>query len=105
MKIPPPLEIKNDKLSGLTVTWPDGAVQNLSAEKLRRQCPCAVCRAERAQDAGRPSSLRIVESSADEQTRLVQIRPVGTYAIALRWGDGHDTGIYSFEYLRSLGSS
>jgi DUF971 family protein len=32
----------------------------------------------------------------------VGIGGVGNYAIELRWQDGHSTGIYSFEYLRSL---
>lgn len=27
---------------------------------------------------------------------------IGNYAIGLRWGDGHDTGIYPFDYLRKI---
>ena len=30
------------------------------------------------------------------------IEPVGNYAIGFRWSDGHVTGIYTFDYLRSL---
>jgi DUF971 family protein len=31
-----------------------------------------------------------------------EIKPVGRYAMAIRWSDGHATGIYSHEYLRSI---
>ena len=34
---------------------------------------------------------------------LVKVVPVGGYALQPRWADGHDTGIYSFEYLARLG--
>jgi len=33
------------------------------------------------------------------------ITSVGTYAITITWNDGHGSGIYSFEHLRSLGDS
>ena len=102
MTIRAPLEVRKSESGGLQITWPDGLVQNLSAGDIRRQCPCATCREERGQATTARSSLQIIDSSIDEQTRLVQIRPVGGYAISLRWGDGHDTGIYSFEFLRKL---
>jgi DUF971 family protein len=34
--------------------------------------------------------------------KLMEIRPVGNYAIEFRWEDGHSTGIYAYDYLRSL---
>ena len=34
---------------------------------------------------------------------IVSVEPVGTYAIQPRFSDGHDTGLYSWEYLYHLG--
>jgi DUF971 family protein len=42
---------------------------------------------------------------APEDVRPVRVSPVGRYAIQITWTDGHDSGIYSFEYLRDLGAS
>lgn len=42
-------------------------------------------------------------SLSDLALDLLEITPVGHYALAFRWGDGHSTGIYSFEYLWSMG--
>jgi DUF971 family protein len=35
-------------------------------------------------------------------TRLVTVKPTGSYAITIVWDDGHDYGIYNWHYLRSL---
>ena len=37
-----------------------------------------------------------------DSVRPLRIDPVGRYAIKITWTDGHDTGIYSFDHLRSL---
>ncbi len=44
----------------------------------------------------------VVEATLDQELTLQEIWGVGQYAIGLRWGDGHDSGIYTFEYLREL---
>jgi ATP-binding protein involved in chromosome partitioning len=103
-----PREIKRRGTDGLDITWSDGEVQGLSSTTLRQLCPCAECKEKRGDSShAKPLSpkkraLRIVESSIDEELRLTQVWAVGNYAIGMRWGDGHDSGIYTFEYLRSL---
>lgn len=94
---------------GLEVTWSDGSVATISAGDLRRACPCASCREQRGEGqhdkplgTGTKSRLAIVEHSAQESLSLESVRAVGSYAIGLRWADGHDTGIYSFELLEDL---
>ncbi|MFH1681569.1 MAG: DUF971 domain-containing protein, partial [Candidatus Eisenbacteria bacterium] len=63
---------------------------------LRRACPCASCVDE-------SSGKRTLDPlSVLDTVRPVRIEPVGRYAIRILWSDHHDTGIYSFEYLRSL---
>jgi len=36
----------------------------------------------------------------EEQTTLKEVFPVGRYGLTPSWGDGHDTGIYTFKMLR-----
>ena len=108
-----PLEIRRAGSRGLTITWSNGHTQELSSELLRRSCPCASCREARGDEShsrpltgerapGKKRSLIIVENTLEEQLDLSAIWGVGQYAIGIRWADGHDSGIYTFEYLRSL---
>jgi DUF971 family protein len=71
----------------LLLEWPDGHQTVLSAEFLRRECPCAACR-------GRPAG------SPPPPGRLIRSEPVGRYALQLAWSDGHSTGIYPYRFLR-----
>ena len=104
-----PIEIRRVPGSGLQITWEDGAREELSAEALRKNCPCANCRDARGEDAHatpldkpKKRSLAIVTSTLAEETTLTEIWAVGNYALGVRWADGHATGIYSFPYLKSL---
>jgi len=104
-----PSEIRRNGSTALVITWTDGVVSNISSENLRRQCPCAECREKRGDDThakpltGKKRSLAIVESSLEQELELQEIWAVGQYAIGMRWADGHDSGIYTFEFLRELG--
>lgn len=103
-----PREIKRNGTAGLTIKWSDNLISELTSEALRRNCPCAECREKRGDDThakpltGKKRSLMIVESSLEQELQLEQIWAIGQYAIGIRWGDGHDSGIYSFEFLRQL---
>lgn len=83
----------------LIVDWKDGGHREYSLGELRGQCPCATCRAERAEQDGNP--LRILKSDP-RQIRVTHAELVGNYGIRFRWSDGHDTGIFDFRLLRSL---
>ena len=84
----------------LAIKWPDGAESFLPLEQLRRACPCAGCNGE-TDILGNvyKSPAKPLTPSAFELTRVT---PVGGYAIQPQWADGHNTGIYSFDYLRRL---
>ena len=105
-----PTEIKRLEAEGLSITWSDGRVDMLANSKLRLNCPCAVCLAargdtshERPIGSGKPrSALNVIQSSVEEETRLVKIWSLGNYALGMQWADGHNTGIYRFTYLREL---
>jgi DUF971 family protein len=87
----------------LAIKWEDGSESFISLEKLRRACPCAGCKGE-ADIMG--NLYKGPEQSLNEQAfRLRGLAQVGTYAIQPTWGDGHATGIYSFEYLKQISQS
>jgi DUF971 family protein len=75
------------------ITWADDVTSAIPHEVLRGYCPCATCQ-------GHSGSVSYVPHGNLE---LRTIERVGNYALSLGWGDGHDSGIYSFEYLRHLG--
>jgi len=92
-----PTSIKKDGPENILITWADGHESRYSFKFLREACPCAACKGEsvllHTYEAPR------VESSAPGRYELVGVQQVGSYAMQLRWGDGHDTGIFSWEYL------
>lgn len=85
----------------LRVEWGDGAVQLIAFEALRKGCPCAVCKGE----MGRPGRFDVRPDLSPGEDELADIALIGNYGLGARWGDGHDTGIYTFEYLRELGDA
>lgn len=76
------------------LTWADGHVSPLPHEILRGYCPCAGCQ-------GHEGPLSFI-APGPHQLEIERIEPVGNYALSLVWFDGHQTGIYSYPYLRSL---
>jgi DUF971 family protein len=82
------------------LTWADGVSSIYPLDYLRQICPCAVCSAQRRND----DPLRVLQP--DQIVTTAELRPerpvemVGNYALQFFWADGHNLGIYSFEYLR-----
>jgi DUF971 family protein len=88
--------------SELALRWSDGAETYIPLELLRKRCPCAQC-------AGETDLLGNVYKGDSARFRpasfqLKRCAVVGGYGIQPEWVDGHGSGIYSFSYLRSLGS-
>ncbi len=86
----------------LSIKWKDGREDEYSLVKLRRQCPCATCRTQRESEQKNPLTIL---SFNPVETRVINAKLVGNYAIQFFWSDGHDAGIFDFRYLRSLGNS
>ena len=95
------LDVKRDQ--GITILWSDGRKCVYSLVLLRSMCPCARCKEERAQKQAKKTLLNVLPGNYTEDLKIAQAEMVGNYAIKLAWTDGHDTGIYSFSYLRELG--
>ena len=88
----------------LAVKWEDGAESFISLETLRRCCPCAECQGE-TDILG--SVYKKLESGNERGLpptafQLRKVVSVGGYGIQPVWADGHATGIYSFDYLKSV---
>lgn len=101
-----PTDIKVDiKQSVVRIMWADGQQSSYSLNQLRKLCPCAVCNELRKDD----DPLRVL--SPDQAVTEGVLRPyqsvemVGNYALQFFWADGHNSGIYTFEFLRQLAPS
>lgn len=105
LKYPAPVRALDIQHIGneLAIRWEDGAESFINLEKLRRACPCAGCH-------GEMDILGNVYKNPDQKLtpaafELQRFVPVGGYAIQLSWKDGHNSGIYAFDYLRRLSES
>ena len=85
----------------MEITWEDGSRSTYSGEQLRWACPCAECRGE----AGAPGRLARIKTLGAEELTVKDVTLVGQYALQIAFDSGHATGIYTFPYLRALGSS
>lgn len=84
----------------LAIKWDDGTESYVSLETLRRHCPCAGCKGET--DIMGNLYKNPEQALAPSAFRVVRLAMVGGYAVQPLWEDGHGTGLYSFDYLRSL---
>ncbi|MEP6604281.1 MAG: DUF971 domain-containing protein [Spartobacteria bacterium] len=95
------LEAKNIQPIGneLAIQWNDGGESYLDLQMLRRACPCAAC-------GGEPDVLGNISRPhvlyTDKSFVLERFNMIGGYAVQPQWGDGHESGLYSFQYLRRL---
>ncbi len=84
----------------LAIKWDDGSEGFLKLESLRRHCPCAGCQGERDVMGNLYKAPPKPLTPASFQIRA--FAPIGGYGFQPTWGDGHATGIYSFDTLREL---
>ena len=89
--------------SELAIKWDNGSEQFLSLENLRRACPCAGCKGE--MDILGNVYKNPEKPFAANSFQLVKLGTVGGYAIQPTWADGHNTGLYSFEYLQRVAAA
>jgi DUF971 family protein len=94
-----PVALSKDGRDRLVIEWSDGHRSVYTWKHLRDHCPCAGCREEREKP---PDPFRILKPSELVPLAPVRMPAVGRYAYKIVWSDGHETGIYSLDYLRSL---
>jgi len=78
----------------LEVVWQDGAQSRFGYELLRVECPCADCKGHT------PDQAQVITGKQD--VGITDFIPVGNYAIQMVFDDGHDSGLFSWDYLRQL---
>ena len=89
----------------LALEWADGIVHRISWRELRDRCPCATCAhpPAKASSPGGFDLLPVLSFAETLPLKASGMRPLGNYAYAIQFSDGHNTGIYSLDFLRSLG--
>ena len=106
-KKPTSVKIHVKKGTGVDITWADGHSSHYEFAYLREECPCATCNDAREKKA----SLGEMASSFKSSPALPMFKPkpraqaatvVGNYAVQISFTDGHSTGIYSYDHLRSI---
>lgn len=101
MDAPTRLDLKKDH--GLTVEWPDGSTSFYTIAYLRKMSPSADARQLREEQKSNPLALlpaSALRASGPLTARSAEL--VGNYALRITFSDGHDTGIYSWTYLREI---
>ncbi len=81
----------------LQILWDDGEGCKILISELRKNCPCAICVTDRQK---RPANY--IPLLSNVQLTIKDIKVVGSYALQFIWKDGHDEGIYSYEFLKSF---
>jgi DUF971 family protein len=84
----------------LAIQWEDGSESYLRLETLRRSCPCAGCQGER--DVLGQLHKAPPRPLTPASFQLRELRAVGSYAVQPVWADGHNTGLFTFDYLFRL---
>jgi len=92
---PTELRLNPDKTL-LTVSFDDGTRHALSAEYLRVESPSAEVR-------GHGGATKPPPVTGKENVKIARLEPVGNYAVRIVFDDGHDSGLYSWDYLATLG--
>ena len=92
-----PTELRlNPEKNSLTVSFEDGARYVLCAERLRVESPSAEVR-------GHGGAQKPPPVTGKENVKIARLEPVGNYAVRIVFDDGHDSGLYSWDYLAELG--
>ena len=91
-----PTEIIEESNSSVSIKWSDDSSSTYSAPLLRRMCPCASCVNEWT------GEKILKDDQIAEDLTFSNISIVGRYALSFQFSDGHETGIFSFDYLRKL---
>lgn len=91
-----PIKIELTDHSTLNIIWDDDTNSEISLFELRKACPCAICASE---IENFDHSYKVYRGG---EVTIIDISVVGSYAVSIAWKDGHNTGIYEFQYLKDL---
>jgi DUF971 family protein len=103
---PKKVRVKQTEGTGVEIDWKDGHQSAWGFAWLRNACPCATCHEERektgrAVGVAKPKEQKLLVMY-EAPAKPLEVTPVGKYALKFKWNDGHESGIYSWEYLRRV---
>jgi len=105
-RTPAKVRVKKTEGTGVEIDWKDGHHSQWNFAWLRNACPCATCNDEREKSGRAPGEPKPKPQTLlmmyEAPPRPVEVTPVGNYALRFKWNDGHEAGIYSWEYLRRV---
>jgi len=103
-----PLKVRVDQTggTGMSIVWRDGHESAWTFAWLRAACPCATCHEAREAE-GRAPGVAVAKPASllqmyEAPPRPNGVEPVGKYALRFKWNDGHEAGLYSWDYLRNV---
>jgi DUF971 family protein len=94
--VPVPRRVEPQPGGTVGIAWSDGAEHFVPALAIRASCPCAECVDEMS------GARRVAPGALPPGLELVAWNPVGAYAVALTWSDGHASGLFTHEHLRAI---
>ena len=97
-----PLKLEKWETQGIKIHWNDGHISQYRSGWLRARCPCASCQEEANKPVAQPTGLNLLPVVDPSSEQLASLKPTGHYAYNIAFKDGHATGIFAFEYLRSI---
>lgn len=101
---PTPTELKLLDETALLIGWSDGEQRRYTYAELRKACPCVMCRNERKAAKAEPMKLQVLTPAEAQPVKVNKMSLAGNYAYRITFSDGHNTGLYTFELLRTLGA-
>jgi DUF971 family protein len=103
---PAKVRVKKTEGTGVEIDWKDGHASAWNFAWLRNACPCATCNEERTHAKRQPGEAKPKAAGLlvmyEAPARPLEVTPVGRYALRFKWSDGHESGIYSWDYLRRV---
>jgi DUF971 family protein len=103
---PAKVRVKKTEGTGVEIDWRDGHTSSWNFAWLRDACPCATCIEERQRSGREPGTPKPKPQGLlqlyQEPPRPLEVTPVGRYALRFKWNDGHEAGLYSWDYLRRV---
>jgi DUF971 family protein len=96
-----PEHIAVSKSKGIKIDWRDGHHSEYQSQYLRDHCPCATCTGAHETNPVKPQPASPFELYRPK-LKMLDVEPVGNYAVRIKWSDGHSTGIYSYQYFRNI---
>ena len=91
--------------AGIDIAWADGHRSHFDFAYLRDECPCATCNDERGKKeafAAVVTTPSVVLPMFKPKPRAQSAAVMGNYAVQINFSDGHSTGIYSYDLLRTI---